>query len=47
MFLDSLVELDWSVGRILQTIEHLNLTDDTIFVFTALSVFTDCADLPD
>ena len=37
MFLDSLVELDWSVGNILQTIEHLNLTDDTIFVFTALS----------
>lgn len=37
MFLDSLAELDWSVGSILQSIEHLNLTDDTVFIFTALS----------
>ena len=37
MFLDSLVELDWSVGSILLTLEHLNLTDDTIIIFTALS----------
>ena len=37
MFLDSLVELDWSIGRILRKIEHLNITNDTIFIFTALS----------
>lgn len=37
MFLDSLVELDWSLGSIMLAIEHLNMTNDTIFVFTSLS----------
>ena len=37
MVLDSLVELDWSVGSILGAIENSNLTADTIIVFTALS----------
>ncbi|XP_028409765.1 arylsulfatase-like isoform X1 [Dendronephthya gigantea] len=37
VILDSLVELDWSVGSILAAIESSNLTDDTIIVFTALS----------
>lgn len=35
--LDSVVELDWSVGRILETLEKENLTDDTMVIFTALS----------
>lgn len=35
--LDSLVELDWSVGRILETLKKENLTDDTMVIFTALS----------
>ena len=37
MFLDSLVELDWSVKSILRMLEHMNLTNNTIVVFTALS----------
>jgi arylsulfatase A-like enzyme len=43
-FLDSLVELDWSVGSILKTIEHFNLTDDTVVIFTALSGGVDSND---
>ena len=37
MFLDSLMELDWSVKSISRMIERMGLTNDTIVIFTALS----------
>ena len=32
---DAIAELDWSIGRILDTLERLKLTRDTLFVFTS------------
>jgi len=32
---DAIAELDWSIGRILDTLERLKLTRDTLFIFTS------------
>ena len=31
---DALAEGDWSVGRILETLDRLKLADDTLVIFT-------------
>lgn len=36
-FLNSLMELDWSIGNILDAISGVNITNDTLVIFTALS----------
>ena len=32
---DAIAELDWSIGRILDTLDRLKLTRDTLFIFTS------------
>ena len=32
---DAIAELDWSIGRILDTLERLKLTRDTLFIFSS------------
>src|SRR4029077_9157758 len=32
---DAIAELDWSIGRILDTLDRLKLTRDTVFIFSS------------
>jgi arylsulfatase A-like enzyme len=32
---DAIAELDWSVGRVLDTLDRLNLANDTLFIFSS------------
>lgn len=32
---DAILQLDWSVGEILKTLDHLNITDETLIIFTS------------
>ena len=32
---DAIVELDWSVGKVLDTLDRLKLSNDTLFIFTS------------